>query len=279
MLSSSLVFTQLYRVFLCLIVICLTSVLCPQKAESAGGLRVAPTLVELDNRQKTQTLHVINGGSETHTYRISLVNYRMDENGGMHETDKPFGQDLFADKLIRFSPRQVTLEPGESQTVRVLYRRSANMAKGEYRSHLLFRQLPKSKPLSSDQGDTSKLKINISAIFGISIPVIIRHGELSAKGEITDLALGMSKDGQPELSMHINRSGNRTLRGNLVVTADNEPVGRINNLAVYLSTPYRRIVLPLTFSESLIGKKIVVEYSEVKKEGGHEIAQYETVFR
>jgi len=58
-------------------------------AYAAGGLVVTPQLVELDSRNRSQVLALANRGTETETYRISVVNYRMDSKGDLHRTDAP----------------------------------------------------------------------------------------------------------------------------------------------------------------------------------------------
>jgi P pilus assembly chaperone PapD len=278
MLNSVLTFLRLYQKQCAMFAVC-AIMWTPFVAKAAGGLLVAPTLIELDKRQHSQSLRLINGDTQAHAYRISLLNYRMDENGQLHETKEETGQDKFASGMIRYSPRQITLKPGEAQTVRVVYRRSANLAEGEYRSHLLFRKIPESRPPVYGEDTKSKLSINVKAIFGITIPVIIRHGELSATGQITQVKAAQTKEGKSGISMHVERTGERSLRGNLVVTADELEVARVNNLAIYLSSPYRRVVLPLDPGQSLEGKKVVVEYRENKKDGGSLIARSETIFR
>ena len=92
-------------------------------AQAAGGLVVSPQLVELDSRNRSQVLTLANRGTETQTYRVSIVNYRMDAAGNLHPTDTPAEGEGFANALFRYAPRQITLELGKPQTVRILYRR------------------------------------------------------------------------------------------------------------------------------------------------------------
>ena len=232
-----------------------------QTVMAAGGLVISPQLVELDNRQRSKVLTLANRGDETQTYRISVINYRMDPDGSLHPVDTPSQGDGFATGLFRYAPRQITLEPGKPQTVRILYRRPANLGEGEYRSHLLFQQVPKAKPATSAQSSGAGLSLQIDPIFGITVPVIVRHGKLEADGELTDLNM-TEINGGAGISLRIARSGSKSLRGDLVASVDGQRVGRLNNVAVYLSTPYREIVLPLTPEDTplVAGRKVVVEY-------------------
>jgi P pilus assembly chaperone PapD len=243
-------------------------------ALAAGGLVVTPQLVELDSRTRSQVLTLANRGDQTETYRISIVNYRMDDKGNLHPTEQPADGEGFAGALFRYAPRQITLEPGRPQTVRILYRRPANLQEGEYRSHLLFQQVPPAEPTAAETGSSSGLSLQIRTVFGITVPVIIRHGTLQAEGGFKLLEPAQLGDGSPAIKLRIARSGAMSLRGDLVARIGDEEVGRLNNVAVYLSTPHRDVFLPLD-PESLSqvsGREVSVEYSEREERGGASLA-------
>lgn len=243
-------------------------------AAAAGGLVVTPQLVELDSAARSQVLTLANRGGETETYRISIVNYRMDADGNLHLIQEPPAGERFAGALFRYAPRQITLEPGKPQTVRVLYRRPANLQEGEYRSHLLFQQVPKAAPDGVETNTGGGLSLQIRTVFGVTVPVIVRHGRLQASGALQDVAATRTVDGKPGVALRIARHGERSLRGDLVALLGEEEVGRLNNVAVYLSTPYRNVVLPLD-PEKLPpggGRELRVEYRERVDKGGAAIA-------
>ncbi|MEH6632063.1 MAG: hypothetical protein V7776_14650 [Halopseudomonas aestusnigri] len=239
-------------------------------ASAAGGLVVTPQLVELDSRNRSTVLTLANRGNKVETYRISIINYRMDEQGNLFQIDTPSGVEAFANGLFRYAPRQITLKPGTPQTVRVLYRRPSDLKDGEYRSHLLFQQVPDIKPQISGDSSSAGISVEIKTIFGISIPVIVRHGALTGSGQLAELKPIDRNDGEKAISLRIMRSGNQSLRGDLVALSEGNEVGRLNNVAVYLSTSYRDIEVPLTSEKllSLAGKKIDVEYRPRKGKTG-----------
>ena len=208
----------------------------------AGDLLVAPTRVVLEGRQRTAEITLVNTGLTAATYRIGFVDLRMNERGGTAEIDAGSAQpgEQFAAGLIRYSPRQVTLEPGVAQTVRLQLRLPAALAAGEYRSHLLFRALPPVDEAPTSAETAGEFTIAIRALYGISIPVIVRHGETAATTTLSDLELvpAAAADAAPTLRLRIHRSGNRSVYGNLTATfvpAKGEPsvVGIANGLAVY----------------------------------------------
>ena len=52
--------------------------------------------------------------------------------------------------MVRLSPKQITVGPGENQTVRFNLRPPADLDSGEHRSHLLLQVIPEvSEPSSS----------------------------------------------------------------------------------------------------------------------------------
>lgn len=122
-------------------------------------------------------------------------------------------------KYIRFFPRTITLAPNESQVIKMQLNKAGKLAAGEYRSHIYFRALPKEKPLGEEEAskDTAAISIKLVPIFGITIPVIIRVGETSAKVELTNISLQIVNDTLPKLSMKFIRSGNNSVFGDIQV--------------------------------------------------------------
>ena len=118
----------------------------PTHAEGSGDLLVAPTRVVFEARRRSAEVTLVNIGTDTATYRISFVHQRMKPDGSLEAVDTPGPGEAFADDLVRFSPRQVTLEPRVAQTVRMQLRIPAGLTAGEYRSHLLFRAIPPPPP-------------------------------------------------------------------------------------------------------------------------------------
>lgn len=253
--AASAIRIQRWSILFISFLVCLPSLV------NANGLVITPQLVELDSRQRSKVLTLANRGSEIQTYRISVINYRMDVEGNLHPADTPSEQEGFATGLFRYAPRQITLEPGKPQTIRILYRRPANLNDGEYRSHLLFQQVPDAPTAAAGADAGTGLSLQIQTIFGVTVPVIIRHGKLEASGQLAELE-ATSVDGVPGIAMRIARSGSRSLRGDLVATLDGEDIGRLNNVAVYLSTPHRKVVMPLApeQAKAASGQEVIVEY-------------------
>ena len=217
-----------------------------------GNLLVTPRRVVFEGNKQSQELTLANTGADTAKYTVSFVQYRMTEDGSFVQIDKPDEGQLFADKYLRFFPRTVTLPPNGSQVIRMQFRKMPDMQNAEYRSHVYFRAVPNEKLLGDDQvsADSTSIGIKLVPIFGISIPVIIRNGELQVKVDLAKLELDLKSDTIPNLTVTFERSGNKSVYGDLSVMwkpAQGEPVevGVVRGLAVYTPNKTRKFKMQL----------------------------------
>lgn len=269
--------TFLYRVSLCTLLIVLPA------SQALAQLMLYPTRVVFEGNQRSAQLELINNGTESATYRIFLVNRRMSETGGFSDIDEPLPGEQFADTLLRYSPRQVTLEPGVGQTVRIMVRKPADLATGEYRSHLLFAQQPETsgrRSIESGSAADDEIGIQLTALIGASIPVIVRHGSTDVSVSLTQLELERSSDGAPLLALQMARSGTQSVYGDLTVSftpgnGAEQVIGRANGVAVYTPNPLRRarIALQPPSGLPLSNGTLRVTYREQAEDGGRLLAE------
>lgn len=249
-LNPPITFTRSLAVLLLLLVIA-------PFAQAAGELMVAPTRIVFEGRTRTAQVSIVNTGTETSTYRIAFVRKQMTENGGFE--DVPEGTvGMFADPMIRFSPRQVTLNPGQTQVVRLMLRKPSELADGEYRSHLLFRAIPKvgAGIESLDPSSSGNINIQLVPVLGISIPVIVRQGAVDATADLSNLSVQNTENGSRHLLFQIERKGNGSLFGDLTATLFHPQdrrslvVGLAKGVAVYTSIERRQFRMPLQLPPS-----------------------------
>jgi hypothetical protein len=93
--------------------------------------------------------------------------------------------------------------------------------------------------------DTTTISVILTPIFGITIPVIIRVGESTAKVTLNDLALDVVNDTIPRISIVFNRTGNMSVYGDIAVDYISAQgkitrVGIANGVAVYTPNTKRR---------------------------------------
>lgn len=239
--------------FFCVLIACF-SLLTSLEATALGQLMVSPIRIVFEGNERSKQINLINNGSETGRFRISFVRKNMTASGKF-ETVEENEPGMYSDEMIRFSPRQVTLEPGQSQTVRLMLRKKKGTEDGEYRSHMLFQSLPDAaatdvSELAADKSD--KLSIKLVPVVGITIPVIVRQGNLSSTVSLSDFEIKQANTvkAQSVLSLKVNRDGNKSAYGDFRVyftPKGGTPVivGQINGIAVYTSTSSRTLDIKL----------------------------------
>lgn len=252
-----------------------------------ADLMLYPTRVVLEPKQRSAQVQIVNRGSKPETYRINIVNRRMTENGEIVAVDTPQTGEQFASDMLRYSPRQVTLQPGVAQTVRINVRKPAKLADGEYRSHLQFDRVPDANSRTDleavNKPEPGQLSIVLEALIGVSIPVIVRQGETTVSASLESLALEPTRaNTPPTLTFGIHRSGNRSVYGDLIATytpAGGKPieVAKVGGVAVYVPNAQRVARLPLKLPEgvSLKTGTIKLNYLERPDAGSKVIAQAE----
>lgn len=255
-------------------------------AQVGSGVSVAPKAILFQDRQRSAEVTLMNKSTVPVTYRVFFKNMRMLENGRLVQVKNPEGGEQFADKLIRYSPRQVTVPGGGSQSVRLVVRKPSNLPAGEYRSHLVFRALPPpdtGADIEQKATNPGEIEIKMVTVLSLSIPITVWHGETSATAQLSDLSIkpGDGDKIPPQLILKVKRQGNRTASGNLSViyrleNGDELEVGRINGLAVYFPLPARtaRVRLNLPDGVTLNGGELHVTYRDrVEKNKGALLAE------
>jgi fimbrial chaperone protein len=252
-----------------------------------ADLMLFPTRVVFEKDQRSTQVELVNQGKTPETYRITLVNRRMGELGDFTAIDKAGPGDKFADTMVRYSPRQVTIPPGATQTVRIMLNKPADLAPGEYRSHLQFDRVADASGSNSIENlgntDGSKVGVVLNALVGASIPVIIRHGEAQLTVSLSDVVVQPAPAGETGsvLSFLIHRDGNRSVYGDLAATftpkGSNTPIdlAKAGGVAVYVPNPLRRARMPLQMPEGVLqrGGTVRVTYRERAEAGGKVMAE------
>ena len=107
-----------------------------------GQFGITPHRLVFEGRTRRAEAIVMNNSPNPVTYRIFFKNMRMNEDGKLEEIKEAGPGDRFANKYIRYSPRQITIPASSSQTVRLSVRKPRDLEPGEYLSRLVFAALP-----------------------------------------------------------------------------------------------------------------------------------------
>ncbi len=223
-------------------------------AQGFGDFTVTPTRLLFEGRTTAETVTLVNRSAETATFRISFVHMRMTEQGELVQLEQLPPDYRAAEPMLRYAPRQIEIPPGGSQVVRLALRKPDGLASGEYRSHMFFRAVPpesRGQAVGQAPDQPGGVRIELIPIFGVTIPVIVRHGpDLDAGAALADLALDR-KDGAPVLRLNIRRTGNVSAFGDLAVSyvppGGGAPVlvAELNRVAVYPEIEARRVEIQL----------------------------------
>ena len=229
--------------------ICLGSKL---KVFAQGDLMVYPTRLVFDGKHdRIQIINLNNIGKDTTTYNLSYIENTMLENGHLKIIEKPGPGQKIASPYLRFYPRTISLAPGETQVVKVQLIKTYKLTRGEYRSHLYFRPIPKPEALETMAKVSSDgINITLKPVYGVSIANIIRIEEPVSKIAISNLRVHTGAHNTTFLSVQFNREGDASSYGDISVEyispeGERTKVAEKKGFAVYTPGTIRKEQLKL----------------------------------
>ena len=255
----------------------------PAPALAGGDLLVAPTRVVLDGPRGTEVF-LNNVGQQTATYRISLELKRMLPSGQLEEVpvEKADAKEAATLAMITYAPRRVTLAPNQPQAIRIGVRPPADLPDGEYRAHMLFRAIPDAAAPSAAGAPAKGVSISLTPIYGVTIPIIVRKGDLRAKAGISDARLVKDAHAVSSIAFSLSRIGDRSVYGRVRITRPGvpKPLFEARGIAVYAELASRTVELPVDpqVAAQLPGPA-KIEYLEEPEAGGGTIAEAQVVIR
>ena len=258
----------------------------PNPAAAQGDLLIAPTRLVLDGRRGGEVI-LSNIGNEEATYRIELELRRMTPEGDLVPVEETTANltEKAALEMIRYAPRRVTLPPDEPQAIRISARPGAELPDGEYRVHLSFAAIPKVQaiaPASAEGGAQGGFAINLVPIYGITMPIIVRKGQLQVTAGLANPRLEQRPEG-PVFRVDITRAGTASVYGDLLVyrQGDDEPVFVARGIGVYPEIASRHSAFSLLPEQAsaLSGAPVRVELRESLQSGGALITALDAVLR
>lgn len=246
----------------------------PAAPAHAASLLLAPTRLLFEGGARAQELTIMNQSDTVQTYRLRLEDRDVKADGEYVVIADPTSP-LAASSMLRLSVRQVTIPPRESVTVRVLLRKPAGLASGEVRSHLIVSELPAVSPPIASSTVGEGLSVTITTIFGISIPVMVRNGETSARLAVPTLRR-VSVPDQPtleNLQVRLETTGNRSMFVDLKVFPARQRRGptivEARGVSIYNPANARDLTITLNPEQAarLRNGSNVMTYQEVSKDG------------
>lgn len=229
-------------------------------AKEALALKLTLKRIIFTEKERSESLVLINDTDKTQTFRIKWINKRMLPNGEVASVED--GEDVSdlnpLDEIVRFAPRRITIAPQEYQTIRLMARVSRNTTPGEYRSHLNIAPEPEPVKVDAADGKTpQEMSFSVKMLAGVSVPVFVRIGETSATAQITDASAARTAEGFT-LKFSIIRNGNQSTYGDLdmvCIKPDGEEVvvKQIRGIAIYTEITRRDFDYSLVMPEGQAG--------------------------
>jgi len=239
-------------------------------ASARVNLTITPKRLTFSRNARSASVYVYNQGNKSATVDVTLIDRVMLPSGEIKtfaDASSNAETRTFADRLrsaqglIVATPRRITLAPGRGQTVRLRVSPPANAAAGEFRSHLTVATVPpREAGLTAEDAAAQRsgeLSFRLNAVFGLSIPVIIRTDMPDVRADIRNVRLGedmISLDGvapptrTPIVAFDLARLGPSSLFGNVEIRSaagGNALVGLARGVGVYPEIDSRMIRIPL----------------------------------
>lgn len=259
-------------------------------AQAQGDLLVAPTRVVMSGGGASQVV-LSNIGENPATYRITLELRRMTPNGDTVEVSDAdaTAQERAALDMVRYAPRRILLQPNQPQAVRISARPPEGLPDGEYRVHMSFRAIPDATPVAAPTpgGEATPppsaqgLSIRLTPVYGITIPVIVRKGQLQGGATLANPRIERT-GATGQLHLDLGRTGDRSVYGEVRVIApgQRDPIMLVRGIAIYPEVSARKLVLPVTADQlARLRGPVRIEYREPAEAGGGLIAALDANLR
>ncbi|WP_417669828.1 molecular chaperone [Pseudoalteromonas tetraodonis] len=233
---------------------------------SYANLLISPTRINFDERQRVAKVIVVNNSNEPKTYRLEWQDKVALAGGGYANLAADQESSSSLKNMVRISPSQVRLAPGERQIVKLAIRKPKGLTEQEYRSHLAFKALP-----NETQSQQQRLGIKVNLLLSYTIPVILRKGGEKPDVNISNLQLIHSPE-KKALEIEILREGGFSSFGKLEVffkqkgTDTEKKIAMLNDFSIYPELKRTTATIPI-FAEQNIPKngQIRVIYTGLKE--------------
>lgn len=248
-----------------------------------SGFGIEPTRVVISANEKSGSIKLNNTSNKPVAYRMNLVEMGLDDKGAFRrllDSELPAGH-RSAKPVIRFSPRQVRLNPGEKQVVRVIVRRKPGMEEGEYRSHLMIQALPilsekTLEQMGKSEEDIALVSASAGTSVGFTIPVIVRHGKTDASVELKDFqVLARPDNSLAAAQITLGLKGNRSALGPIALSIPNgnkwREIGSIKGYALFSPYPQESLQIRLhndISASDVTGKQVRIVFSNSENSAG-----------
>lgn len=184
----------------------------------AANFSVAPTRFEINiDKVATNEVYVLNNTSQP----LRIETY--------FESDVEFGKKYNLNSSIAVFPKVIAIKPGAKQVVRFRVKPGKDLEAGEYKSYIVFREVPPEIKSTSERTKTQNAATNVAILTELGISIYGHFGEEIIKGSLEnfkvtykDKILNMwgtsTSEGNTSLKFRFeieDKKGNILAKGNL----------------------------------------------------------------
>lgn len=241
-----------------------------------ADLLISPTRIAFNERDRVKEIQLINTSDKRRTYRVEFVEQRAAADGGYIKlTESELSTFDIASPYIRFSPRQVTLESGQRQSIKLLARRKAGMDAAEYRSHLKFTVLPE---FNEEEQLQEGMSLKLDVFLSYTIPVFLRNDLEEPNVMLTELNKRTLINGKSVLDLKVVKKSNQSVAGRLVAYQLNDAgeeveVGIVNGVNIFHELGERRVSIELQQTKYQNNKPLMVRFLGIQEFFGKTLAE------
>lgn len=213
-------------------------------AHDAHALKITMKRVIFEGPRRAEVLTLINNTADETAFRLGWRTMRMTPDKGLVEVPEGAESDIpSAEGMVIFAPRRVVIPPGGSQQIRLMLRKPRDLAEGEYRSHLWIRPEADAVKFDPQPAEAGKSSVQIKMLAGVSLPVFVRHGQMTATAAIENATLRRAGD-KLAVELTLTRQGNRSIYGDfdfICAGAEERVVRQVRGIAIYTDVPSRKL--------------------------------------
>ncbi len=168
---------------------------------------LSPTRVMLSDQNRIANVNVTNLSDTARAYTISTEDLIMTYEGVTSSVEH---FDYSAKRLLRYTPNNFILQPGERKEVQIKARIKKDTQDGEYHSHIMvFEDMSKRNEINTELLEEKRTDIHAPLAYETLIPIIISHGNIETILGLKNATVTKnSQTGNYEVSLIITRQGN-----------------------------------------------------------------------
>lgn len=221
---------------------------------NAISFTVYPTRFEIDSKSVgIYEAEVVNNTEEP--LRVTMYT----------EEDDNFGKEHNINENIVVVPKNIALKPGASQTVRFRFKPDKNKIDGEYKSNIIFKEIPLDIKSVSKAENNENMTSNVRFITEMAVPVYALGDNLIREGELKNIKINIQGSVMNIEAQTVSK-GNSKIEFSYSIKEVNGSYKTDGILGYSLRNGESKISTSIPLEEKLKGKKLEIKIYDTQKE-------------